>query len=398
MNQIESKRTMKQPLVIWVLFFACIVSFMGLGLVDPILPAIASKLHATASQVSLLFTSYNAIMGLAMIITGKISSKFGVKRTLITGVLLVIIFSALAGYSSTIWQIVWFRAGWGLGNALFIATVLAAIVSFSNGGVMKAIILYEAAIGLGISVGPLLGGELGAISWRGPFYGVSSLMMIVLIALIVKMPDVAISKAKISLLAPLKALKNRGLFTLGMTAFLYNIGFFTLLAYTPFILGEAMHVDVHGLGYIFLGWGAALAITSVFIAPRLLRRFGTIFSMCTALFMFALTLISMGVWIDSKIWLISAIIICGLFLGTNNTLITTAVMEVAPVERSIASAAYSFVRFIGGAIGPWLSTKLAEEFNPHVPFYVGGSFVILGILFILMNKKHLAHLDMNVGH
>lgn len=31
----------KQPLVIWVIFFATIISFMGLGLVDPILPAIA---------------------------------------------------------------------------------------------------------------------------------------------------------------------------------------------------------------------------------------------------------------------------------------------------------------------------------------------------------------------
>lgn len=45
----------KQPLVIWVIFFATIISFMGLGLVDPILPAIAEKLRATPSQVSLLF-------------------------------------------------------------------------------------------------------------------------------------------------------------------------------------------------------------------------------------------------------------------------------------------------------------------------------------------------------
>jgi nucleotide-binding universal stress UspA family protein len=42
--------------------------------------------------------------------------------------------------------------------------------------------LYEAALGFGISVGPRLGGELGAISWRGPFFGVAVLMTIALVA------------------------------------------------------------------------------------------------------------------------------------------------------------------------------------------------------------------------
>ena len=39
--------------------------------------------------------------------------------------MLVIVFSALAGLSGSIPEIVGFRAGWGLGNALFIATALA---------------------------------------------------------------------------------------------------------------------------------------------------------------------------------------------------------------------------------------------------------------------------------
>lgn len=127
----------KQPLVIWVIFFATIISFMGLGLVDPILPAIAEKLHATPSQVSLLFTSYNLITGIAMLITGVVSSRIGIKWTLLIGILFIIIFSALAGSSNGIWGVVGFRGGWGLGNALFIATALSAIVGLSVGGTAK---------------------------------------------------------------------------------------------------------------------------------------------------------------------------------------------------------------------------------------------------------------------
>jgi len=379
----------KQPLVIWVIFFATIISFMGLGLVDPILPAIAVQLDATPSQVSLLFSSYNLITGIAMLITGVVSSRIGIKWTLLTGILFTIVFAALAGSSNGIWQIVGFRGGWGLGNALFIATALSAIVGLSTGGTARAIILYEAAIGLGISVGPLLGGELGSISWRGPFFGVSILMIIAFLALLLKMPKLEKPKVKSSVLDPIKALKYPGLFRLALTAFLYNIGFFTLMAYAPFV----MELDEHGLGYVFLGWGLCLAVTSVLIAPRLQEKFGTIKSMTVMLLLFALTLLTMGIWTDSREVVIVAVIVAGLFLGTNNTLITTAVMEVAPVERATASAAYSFVRFFGGAVGPWLANKLAEVYSPHVPFIVGAIFVLLAMVAVGTGRKHLHHVD-----
>ena len=157
-----------QPRSVWAVAFACVIAFMGIGLVDPILKPIADQLDATPSQVSLLFTSYMAVMGVSMLITGVVSSRIGAKRTLLTGLVLIIAFSALAGSSDTIGGIVGFRAGWGLGNALFIATALSTIVLSARGSTARAIILFEAALGLGIAAGPLVGGELGSISWRAP--------------------------------------------------------------------------------------------------------------------------------------------------------------------------------------------------------------------------------------
>ena len=159
----------RQPKAVWAVALACVVSFMGIGLVDPILPALSKQLHATPSSVELLFTSYLVVTAVAMLITGWVSSRIGGRRTLIAGLTLIVVFSALAGSSHTINQIIGFRAGWGLGNALFIATSLAVIVGSASGGFSGAIILYETALGVGIALGPLIGGELGAISWRGPF-------------------------------------------------------------------------------------------------------------------------------------------------------------------------------------------------------------------------------------
>src|SRR5690606_10502803 len=178
-----------QPKAVWAVAFACVVAFMGIGLVDPILKPIAENLNASPSQVSLLFTSYMAVMGVAMVITGAVSSRIGPKRTLLLGLAIIIVGAGLAGLSETVMEIVGWRALWGLGNALFIATALAAIVNSAKGSVAQAIILYEAALGLGIAVGPLVGGALGSISWRGPFFGVSALMALAFVVTIFLLPS-----------------------------------------------------------------------------------------------------------------------------------------------------------------------------------------------------------------
>ncbi|WP_188454830.1 MFS transporter [Virgibacillus oceani] len=395
----EEVSILKQPKSVWAVFFASIIAFMGLGLVDPILPAIASQLDASPSEVTLLFTSYNAVMAIAMLITGTISSRIGLKGTLLSGIVVIALFAGLGGFSNDIWTLVGLRGGWGLGNALFVATALTAIVTLSTSGNAKAIILYEAAIGLGISVGPLLGGWLGAMSWRGPFLGVSTLMVIAFIGLSILMPKQAKKEknanSKTSLLDPFRALKHRSLLVFGIAAALYNFGFFTLLAYAPFVLG----LDEHGLGFVFLGWGILLAVTSVFMAPKLQQRFGTIASMAMMLTLFALVLLAMGIWTSTQWLVISGVIVAGALLGNNNTLITTAVMNATNVERSTASAAYSFLRFIGGAIAPFTAGKLAEIYNPSIPFIVGAVFVFLSVVFIWSNHKHVNHVDdVEAGH
>jgi MFS family permease len=365
-------RLLDQPKAVWAVAFACVIAFMGIGLVDPILPSLRDSLGASPSQVELLFTSYFAITGLAMLVTGWMSSRIGAKRTLLLGLALIVGFSAAAGASGSIAEIVAFRGVWGLGNALFIATALAAIVGAASGGLRDAIILYEAALGLGIATGPLLGGELGAISWRGPFFGTAALMAVGFVAILILLDRTPAPATRVSVADPLRALRHGPLLALGLTALLYNYGFFTLLAFTPFPLD----LGVHELGYVFFGWGVMLALSSVFLAPVVERRLGLIPALVAALALVAADLAAMALRPSSKPTLVIAVIAAGVFLGVVNTLMTETVMGVTTVERPIASAAYSFVRFSGGALAPWLAGKLAEEFGVHVPFAVGAAAVV----------------------
>ncbi|MCT2293513.1 MFS transporter [Janibacter hoylei] len=375
----------KQPRAVWAVAFACVIAFMGIGLVDPILKPIADELGATPSETSLLFTSYMAIMGVAMLVAGFISSRIGAKRTLIAGLTLIIVFSALAGMSDSIGAIVGFRAGWGLGNALFVATALSTIVVASAGSVGQAVIFFEAALGLGIAVGPIVGGQLGSISWRAPFFGVAVLMVVAVVVTSFLLPPTPPSGHRTSLAAPLRALRHPGLLTVALTALFYNMGFFTLLAFTPFPLD----MTASQVGWVFFGWGVLLAITSVKTAPWLQRRFGTIPSIIGALTLFGLDLAMMALLVDSKTALVIGVVLAGAFLGVNNTLITEAVMGSAPVERPVASSAYSFVRFAGGAVAPWAAGRLGEEVGMSAPYWMATVAVLIGVGIFVYGSRYL---------
>ena len=391
----NSEKKESQPKAVWAVFFASIIAFMGIGLVDPILPAISNQLGASPSEVTLLFTSYTAVMAVTMLFTGFITTKIGIKRTLLLGAVIVALFSTLGGLSNNVWTIIGLRGGWGLGNAFLVATALTALVTLSKKGAAKAVIMYEAAIGLGFSMGPLLGGILGEISWKGPFLCVGVLMAVSFISLITLMPKHEENKTQTtdkstpSLLDPFRAMNNHAIVTFGLIGFLYNFGFFTLLSYAPFVMG----LDAYGIGLVFLGWGILLAITSIFIAPKLQHRFGTIRSMSFILTLFAVLLLIMGIWVSTQWIVLISIIISGAFIGTNNTLITTGVMRASSIDNSTVSAAYSFLRFIGAAIAPALAGVLSVIFSPHIPFIVAGFFVIGAVIFLLLNRKHIQHTD-----
>ncbi|TWP34997.1 MFS transporter [Leekyejoonella antrihumi] len=380
----------RQPKAVWAVAFACVISFMGIGLVDPILPSLAGELHASPSQVELLFTSYLVVTAVMMLVTGWVSSRLGAKRTLVAGLVLIVIFAAAAGSSGGIDGIVGFRAGWGLGNALFIATSLSVIVSSASGGFTGAIVLYESALGIGIASGPILGGELGSISWRAPFFGVAALMAISLIATLVLLPKTPAPARKESITEPIKALRRRSLATTSAVGLLYNWGFFTMLGYSPFLMRP---ISPPQLGLVFCGWGILVAIFAIWGAPRLRRRFGTPKTLYVNFVLMAIDIAAIGVWWDHKTVVIAAVIISGAFIGMNNTLVTTAVMSIAPVERPVASATYGFVRFIGGGLAPFVASKLVEHYNATLPFVIGAGTLVAAALVLATVHRQLDAVD-----
>jgi len=181
-----------------------------------------------------------------------------------------------------------------------------------------------------------------------------------------------------SITEPIKALRHRSLAITSLVGLLYNWGFFTLLGYSPFL----MHLSPLRLGAVFCAWGVLVAIFAVFGAPWLKARLGTPRTLYITFLLIAADLAVIGIWPGNRTVVIVAVIVAGAFLGVNNTLVTTAVMSIAPVERPVASATYGFVRFIGGGLAPYVAAKLVEHLNLHVPFLLGTATLLAAALLL----------------
>lgn len=373
----------RQPRAVWATAFAAMVGFMGIGLVDPILTSIARGLNASHAQVSLLFTSYFAVTAAMMLVTGVVSSRLGGRATLLIGAALIAGFAALSGTSESVAELVGYRAGWGFGNALFVATALSVIVGAASGGAMTAILLYEAAMGLGISAGPLLGAALGSMSWRYPFFGTAALMVVGFAAIALALPPPPKPAARTGLLDPIRALGHKGLSTTAFTAAFYYYGFFTVLAFVPF----ALDMTPRAIGLIFFGWGVALAVFSVLVAPWFQRRYPGDKLIAGGLAVMAVLLAAMA--FGDPALTIAAVILSGAVMGVNNTVFTEMAMEVSGEPRAVASAAYNFVRWFAGVVAPYAAPSIAARFGAPAAFGVAACASLVGVAVMWSRRHHL---------
>ncbi|MGH3389750.1 MAG: MFS transporter [Actinomadura sp.] len=182
-------------------------------------------------------------------------------------------------------------------------------------------------------------------------------------------------------------LAHGGLSTTAFTALFYNYAFFTILAFTPFILG----MSAHGIGLVFFGWGVLVALSSVFAAPLLQRRLGSVRALFLALAF--LIVCQIGIALTGHTGIIVCTVLSGIPIGLNNTVFTEAAMEVSDAPRPVASAGYNFVRWTGGAVAPYVAAKLGEHLNADMPYYAGAGCCVIAIGILVARRGHLSTLD-----
>nr|WP_204342606.1 MFS transporter [Micromonospora terminaliae] len=352
------------------------LAIAGIAVVDPILPAIGEAIGVTAWQVELLFTAYIAVMAVGMIPATLASGKFGFKPVLITGVSVVGLAAILASFSDNIVQLSVLRGVWGLGNAMFFATAMVVLVNLANDREW-VVGLFETALGLGFAVGPLIGGLLGEVTWRLPFFVCGVFMVLALAVASRKLREPAHKQPPVRLGAIFSTYRKPAFVTLCVVTAAYNFVFFVVLGYTPLYL----HLDVIPLGLAFTGWGLGLAAGILLIGHRLAHRIGAVQTVGVAIAGLLVCMVLFATSTGTAMSLV-VLVLAGLFMGLANANLTDLALGLGSRDRRVATGAFNLVRWGAAAPAPIISGKLAEH-SLALPFWVGFGVLAVGVLVYL---------------
>src|SRR5687768_4991828 len=137
------------------------------------LPSIQRELDVPSAALPWVINAYILAFGGLLIFGGRVGDLFGRRRILQFGILLFTAASLAAGLAPTGPVLIAARALQGIGAALVAPNALALIATTFPAGQArnKALAIYGAMSGLGITVGLLLGGVLtGTLGWRWVFF------------------------------------------------------------------------------------------------------------------------------------------------------------------------------------------------------------------------------------
>ena len=144
---------------------------IGYGIVAPALPIFARDFgvsRTAAAAVISVFAFMRLVSGLP---GGSLVDRFGERRVLATGIVIVAVSSLLAGLAQSYEQLILLRGAGGFGSALFSVgsrTLLLRSVRTDQRG--RASGLYSGGFLLGGIAGPAVGGFVTGVSIRAPFF------------------------------------------------------------------------------------------------------------------------------------------------------------------------------------------------------------------------------------
>jgi EmrB/QacA subfamily drug resistance transporter len=139
-------------------------------------------LGATQSELQWAINAYVLVFAGLLFTAGLLGDRLGRKKTLLGGLTLFGIGSALAASADSPGELIAFRVVMGMGAAFVMPATLAVIMNvFERDEQPKAIGIWAAGVGLAVAIGPITGGALLDHFWWGSVFLIN--VPIVLLAL-----------------------------------------------------------------------------------------------------------------------------------------------------------------------------------------------------------------------
>ena len=371
-----------------LLFAVVLLDLIGFGIVIPILPFLSPRLGADNLDIAYIIVTYALCSGLFAPYWGRLSDRIGRKPVIMICLAGAAVSYVMLGLASELWMVYAARGFAGLmaGNFGVASAMMADITKPQNRA--KGMGLIGAAFGMGLVLGPLLGGLLssGGSSVVLPCIVAGVMSVLAIIAAALFLPESLCAEKREanrlhqksgtqgSILAMLKATGNR---LLVFQYVLHNAAVSSITYLFPLWVGDLLNWSAKEVGIVFGVQGALIAILQGGLMGPAVRELGEVRFLRVGVSTCLLG-VALAVFADSMPFMLAAALIslsgATLCMPLLNTLITH---RTPPELRGRMMGTTGAASSWGRVLGPLLAGANLTLFG-----YTGAWIGCVGIVFI----------------
>jgi MFS family permease len=380
----------RPPLIF--LFMTVFVDMIGYGIVIPLLPLFLQQQVEGATLVGAFGALYAATQGVCGPLLSGLSDRFGRRPLLLFCLAGTGLAYLLLGLANTLWLVVLallLDAATG-GNQSIAQAYLAD--SLPPAERTRGFGVLSAAFGLGIMVGPVIGGLLSDYGLGVPALVAAGLtganLLVGLVTLPESLPPERRRTSQSQRINPLDQLlqtmsESREL--LG-AIFLINLAFVGLQSNFPLFSSAVFAWDARSNAFLFAFVGMCAVLTQALILGRLRQRFSDMVLVRLGL---GLTALGLGLFgLVREGWMLFPLAALAA-LGTNVAIPALSGLlsvRVAHNEQGRLMGALQTTLNIALVAGPLLAGVLFDTVHPVAPYVSGGGFALLALLALRRSK------------
>ena len=169
----------QHPTILLAMMGQSFINMLGTGIVSPVLPLYAKSFGVSAAAVGMLISAFGISRIPVNVPAGAYAENRGRKPLLVVAPLIMSVAALFTGLASHFGQMVALRLVQGVGSAIQMTAAMIVMADISTPADRgRTMSLYQGALLLGTSVGPMIGGFIGEhLGYRTPFFVYAALTL-----------------------------------------------------------------------------------------------------------------------------------------------------------------------------------------------------------------------------